>query len=278
MNGSKNRLARRAIERRRLGRPRPALVVVRAGRRPTRVPDALRGPVRLGAPEPLPRATGSRPAAWLALSALLHAAGIAALLLASERHDTVSSEPIPIAWLQVEAGSEATPAAAAPVAQPEPEPVPAPTPARAAPRPRPAKPAVPAATPVAAVADPSPSPRAEPSTAPVGAGGPAADESSDARESIAAAPQGWMPRGGSQPAPVYPARARRAGVEGTAQVELLLESSGRVAQVRLRRSSGDGSLDVAALDAVERWRFDAPPPGADYRDRWFLVPIKFRLQ
>jgi len=87
-----------------------------------------------------------------------------------------------------------------------------------------------------------------------------------------------MPRGGSQPAPVYPARARRAGVEGTAQVELLLESSGRVAQVRLRRSSGDGSLDVAALDAVERWRFDAPPPGADYRDRWFLVPIKFRLQ
>ena len=278
MNGSKNRLARRAIGSRRIGRARPALVVVRAGRRPARVPDALRGPVRLGVPEPLPQATGSRPAVWLALSALFHAAGIAALLLASDRHDTVSTEPIPIAWLQVEAESEAPPAAAAPVAQPEPEPVPVAPPPRAIPRPRPAAPAAPEAAPVAAVADPSPSPQAEPYTAPVGAGGPPADESSVARESIAAAPQGWMPRGGAQPPPVYPARARRAGVEGTAQVELLLESSGRVAQVRLRRSSGDESLDVAALDAVERWRFDAPPPGADYRDRWFLVPIKFRLQ
>jgi protein TonB len=94
----------------------------------------------------------------------------------------------------------------------------------------------------------------------------------------AGAAHGWMPRGRAQPAPAYPDAARRAGAEGTAQVALRLAASGRVSEVRLHRTSGDARLDRAALAAVRRWRFAAPPGGADWRERWFLVPIEFRLR
>jgi protein TonB len=87
-----------------------------------------------------------------------------------------------------------------------------------------------------------------------------------------------MPRGGAQPPPAYPEAARRRGAEGTAQVSLRLAASGRVDEVRLHRSAGDAQLDGAALAAVRRWRFEAPPPGADWREIWFVVPIEFRLR
>jgi TonB family protein len=84
-----------------------------------------------------------------------------------------------------------------------------------------------------------------------------------------------MPRGGAA-APVYPARARRAGIEARRRSSCCSSRAGACAGAAaplVRRRS----LDVAALDAVERWRFE-PPPEADWRGRWFLVPIKFRLQ
>ena len=88
---------------------------------------------------------------------------------------------------------------------------------------------------------------------------------------------GWMPRGGAQPAPKYPESARRRRAQGTAQVALRLAASGRVADVRLHRSSGDARLDDAALAGVRRWRYDKPP-SADWSERWFVVPIEFHLQ
>ncbi len=59
---------------------------------------------------------------------------------------------------------------------------------------------------------------------------------------------------------------------------LKLAASGRVDGVRLQQSAGDAQLDGAALAAVRRWRFDAPPPGVDWKDLWFVVPIEFRLR
>jgi protein TonB len=87
-----------------------------------------------------------------------------------------------------------------------------------------------------------------------------------------------MPRGGAQPAPKYPEAARRRGAQGTAQVALRLAANGRVADVRLHRSSGDARLDEAALAGVRRWRYDTPPASADWNERWFVVPIEFHLQ
>ncbi len=243
-------------------------------------PVARRVPTRLVAPEPLPPGRRSRNGGWLALSVLLHAVVLAVLLLWPVRHENVSTEVIPIAWVLVEPEPEFAPASFAPVARAEPVPVPEQALPRHGPTTRPpAKPQplrdatpAPAAPPAPTSAAADPQSAAEAATAPVGEGGRTRAGHGAGRVRT------WMPRGGSQPPPVYPARARRAGIEGTAEVELLLESSGRVSQVRLHGSSGDEGLDVAALDAVRRWRFDRPPSEASWRGRWFLVPIKFRLE
>ena len=54
--------------------------------------------------------------------------------------------------------------------------------------------------------------------------------------------------------PIYPARARAAGVSGTVVVEVAVAADGRVERARVVRSIA--LLDEAALDAVRQWRFE----------------------
>lgn len=55
----------------------------------------------------------------------------------------------------------------------------------------------------------------------------------------------------------YPARALRDGIEGTVVVGFLVDEAGAVGEVHVKSSSGDESLDQAAVDAVERrFRFE----------------------
>ena len=287
--------------RRRAGRPRAP-----GSARAVATGVASKRPIRIGAPAPtLEPGRGPR-AGWLALSALLHAAGFAAAVLWLSRHEDVSIDPIPIAWVRAdasEAGESAGPAAAPPEAPPAPEPAPKARPPRAraaAPRPQ-APPAIPEApraasapaddtsgdaTEVAPAASAQQADAADDGAgaAPAGgndgaAGGAQAARPGGAAGGVGAAGvAGWMPRGGVQPRPAYPDGARRRGVEGTSHVALRLAASGRVEEVRLHRSAGDERLDDAALAAVRRWRFDAPPPGASWSGLWFVVPIEFRLR
>lgn len=75
------------------------------------------------------------------------------------------------------------------------------------------------------------------------------------------------------PHPTYPPLALRRGYEGTAEIDFVVETSGRLSEVRLRKSSGFALLDEAALKTVrERWRF---PPG---KVRHHFVEIVFQLQ
>jgi protein TonB len=55
--------------------------------------------------------------------------------------------------------------------------------------------------------------------------------------------------------PVYPDRARRAGVEGVATVRIRLDDVGAILAVELVESSGHRSLDEAALTAARSSRF-----------------------
>lgn len=55
--------------------------------------------------------------------------------------------------------------------------------------------------------------------------------------------------------PAYPERARRAGVEGTAGVRIMLSADGSVRAVELTRSSGSRLLDEAALAAARASTF-----------------------
>ena len=74
-----------------------------------------------------------------------------------------------------------------------------------------------------------------------------------------------------QRALVYPAEARRRGVEGVAQVQFDVKVNGRVRGLGLARTSGKKLLDRASLATIERAQ---PFP---YVDGTLLVPVVFRL-
>jgi TonB family protein len=78
-----------------------------------------------------------------------------------------------------------------------------------------------------------------------------------------------------QPAPVYPERARRAGLAGDVMLHVQVLHDGRVGRVRVLRSVP--GLDEAAIACVRRWRFR---PARDAKGRvmsWLAVPFSFRL-
>ncbi|MGE0556754.1 MAG: energy transducer TonB [Burkholderiales bacterium] len=80
------------------------------------------------------------------------------------------------------------------------------------------------------------------------------------------------------PAPVYPAAARRNGDEGTVMLKVLVSPEGAPLRVELDQSSGSGSLDDAALAAVKSWRFVPARRGAQNVEGWVRVPVVFRLE
>lgn len=72
---------------------------------------------------------------------------------------------------------------------------------------------------------------------------------------------------------VYPAQARRAGIQGTAELIFTIHEDGRVSGVRVSASSGSALLDAAAVEAI----YAAAPfrrPPAEAR---LLIPVAFKL-
>ncbi len=83
---------------------------------------------------------------------------------------------------------------------------------------------------------------------------------------------------GTNPPPPYPLVARRLGMQGLVELDVLVSADGRAADVRIRRSSGFPALDAAALTTVrERWRFVPARRGAAAIESRVTVPIVFRL-
>jgi periplasmic protein TonB len=77
--------------------------------------------------------------------------------------------------------------------------------------------------------------------------------------------------------PDYPPRCLRMGIEGTVRVRVLVGENGRPQEVSIDRSSGDASLDQAALEAVRHWRFEpAMRQGVPVR-AWVIAPMEFKL-
>lgn len=102
---------------------------------------------------------------------------------------------------------------------------------------------------------------------------PAAVEASAAPAAPAAAearPEVPVVRPGHNPAPEYPDSARRARVEGTVLVRIDVDTGGGIVRCTVTGSSGSVALDLAALAAARRWRFEQGPGVV-------LVPFVFRL-
>jgi TonB family protein len=80
------------------------------------------------------------------------------------------------------------------------------------------------------------------------------------------------------PAPAYPAVARRHEQQGTVTVRVLVGADGSVERAEVAQSSGFDLLDDAALETVRaRWRFVPAREGGQAIESWVLVPIRFAL-
>jgi protein TonB len=80
------------------------------------------------------------------------------------------------------------------------------------------------------------------------------------------------------PVPKYPEMARNAGIEGQTVVEALVNTDGSIGDARVLKSSGNQSLDAAAVEAAMRARF-TPAKQRDKAVRvWVSIPFRFTLQ
>ena len=81
-----------------------------------------------------------------------------------------------------------------------------------------------------------------------------------------------------QEALTYPSAARRRGMSGTVHLDISVEPSGRIGDVRVVRSSSHDLLDAAALDAVRTLRQVPFPPGVRPRPVRVRLPVVFELR
>ena len=96
----------------------------------------------------------------------------------------------------------------------------------------------------------------------------------DARERRAAVAYRALVSGRIAARERYPQAAMQRFASGVARVRLEIAASGAIKSAAIQTSSGDATLDAAALQAVRRaGPFPAPPPGAV---RVYVAPVAFR--
>jgi protein TonB len=77
------------------------------------------------------------------------------------------------------------------------------------------------------------------------------------------------------PSPVYPRESSRRQERGTVLLRVLVDPSGRPAQIQVERSSGYARLDVAAREAVEKAVFRPHEVNGVPQAAQVLIPIEF---
>jgi protein TonB len=91
-------------------------------------------------------------------------------------------------------------------------------------------------------------------------------------------PPSTQGRGARITQPEYPPAARRAGEEGTVQLQVFVLESGRAGEVKVARSSGFPKLDEAAIKEVQRnWRFVPGKEDGKPVSMWHTFAVTFRL-
>lgn len=79
------------------------------------------------------------------------------------------------------------------------------------------------------------------------------------------------------PAPEYPAAAKRRRMQGTVLLSVTVSPTGDALSVRLKKSSGFAPLDLAAESAVKRWQFVPAKRGETPVTAQVVVPVEFRI-
>lgn len=78
--------------------------------------------------------------------------------------------------------------------------------------------------------------------------------------------------------PSYPLDALQAGIEGRVVLRVVVGSDGKVLSTALETSGGFASLDRAATDAVQNWRFSPARRAGLAVEYEVLVPVNFRIR
>lgn len=129
---------------------------------------------------------------------------------------------------------------------------------------------------VSAAVHTSPVAEAAPQTVPTTGDGMA--ETVTAHTAVPSTAPGYHLGAVETPAPDYPFAARKRRRQGLVLVQLDVGADGRVDRVVLLESSGDSTLDEAAMTTLGRWRLrpatenNRPVPGR------VEVPVRFRLE
>lgn len=232
-----------------------------------------------------------RGAIALMLALGLHAGGVIGMLL--QRQPVLPPEA-PVTWISlaaiapqpvVETPPPQPAVAASPVVEtPPPQPVPVAavetvravtarpkpvTPPQAKPKPKPKTAHVP---PVAHVTTP------QAAAQPVAESRPAAKPAETAPAPTPIVPAQYNAAYLNNPAPAYPALARRLGEQGKVLLRTRVLADGSPGAVEVQQSSGSSRLDAAAREAVARWRFVPARQGEMTLASWVLVPINFQLE
>ena len=79
------------------------------------------------------------------------------------------------------------------------------------------------------------------------------------------------------PAPAYPALARRMHEQGRVLIRVLVSVEGMPERIELKASSGFPRLDQSALETIRSWKFVPARQGEQKIAAWVLVPITFTL-
>ena len=77
--------------------------------------------------------------------------------------------------------------------------------------------------------------------------------------------------------PEYPIESVRAGEEGSAVLQVLVDQAGHASEVRVVRSTGYGRLDDSSVKAVSRWQFAPATKGALPVQAWGEMEMRFNL-
>jgi protein TonB len=78
--------------------------------------------------------------------------------------------------------------------------------------------------------------------------------------------------------PEYPPASRRAGEEGTVNLQVYVLETGRAGEIKIAKSSGFPKLDEAAVKEVQRnWRFVPGKEDGKPVAMWHIFAVTFRL-
>ncbi len=80
-----------------------------------------------------------------------------------------------------------------------------------------------------------------------------------------------------QEAPVYPDKARKAGIEGVVWIKVLVDKKGNVAKAMVAKTSGHQILDDAALEVAYKNKFTPAMQGENPVMVWVTYKVTFEL-